>query len=153
MRNKYWDDFKAGDKLITNGLTVTETHMVNFACLTGDFLPLHMDEEYAKKTIFGGRIVHGPLTYCLAVGLVGLTNWYGDSIIGLLGVDKMRLPRPVKPGDTIHVNVEVISKKETSKPDRAVITLHYQVMNQKEEEVLSMDYSIMMHRRNKAARI
>ncbi len=81
--------------------------------------------------------------------MVGLTNWYEDSIIGLLGVDKMRLPRPVKPGDTIHVNVEVISKKETSKPDRAVITLHYQVMNQREEEVLSMDYSIMMHRRNK----
>lgn len=101
-----------------------------------------------KKTIFGGRIVHGPLTYCLAVGLVGLTNWYEDSIIGLLGVDKMRLPRPVKPGDTIHVNVEVISKKETSKPDRAVITLHYQVMNQREEEVFLMDYSIMMHRRN-----
>lgn len=149
MRKKYWDDFKVGDKLKTNGLTVTETHMVNFACLTGDFLPLHMDEEYAKKTMFGGRIIHGPLTYSLAVGLVGLTNWYEDSIIGLLGVDRMRLPRPVKPGDTIHVNVEVISKKETTKADRAVITLHYQVMNQREEEVLVLDYSIMMHRKKK----
>ena len=89
----------------------------------------------------------GPLTYSLAVGLVGLTNWYDDSIIGLVGVDKMRLRNPVKPGDTICVHVEVVSKKETSKKDRAVITLHYQVLNQRAEEVLSMDYSIMMHRR------
>jgi len=59
----------------------------------------------------------------------------------------MRLPSPVRPGDTIHVNVEVVSKKETSKKDRAVITLHYQVVNQKNEEVLTMDYSIMMHRK------
>ena len=121
--------------------------MVNFACLTGDFLPLHMDKEYAKKTIYGGRVVHGSLTYCLAVGLVGLTNWYEDSIIGLLGVDSMRLPRPVKPGDTIHVDVKVISKNETSKKDKGILTLFYMVMNQRDEEVLSMEYTIMMHRK------
>jgi acyl dehydratase len=147
MQNKFWDDFHIGDKLKTTRITVTETHMVTFGTLTGDFYPLHMDEEYAKTTAFGGRIVHGPLTFCLAVGLVGQANWFEDSIIAWIGVDNLRLLRPVKPGDTIHVDVEVASKKEISKNDRGVVTMKYHVMNQRAEEVLVADMNFMMHRK------
>jgi 3-hydroxybutyryl-CoA dehydratase len=147
MQNKFWDDFHIGDKLKTTRITVTETHMVTFGTLTGDFYPLHMDEEYAKTTAYGGRIVHGPLTFCLAVGLVGQANWFEDSIIAWIGVDNLRLLRPVKPGDTIHVDVEVASKKEISKKDRGVVTMKYHVMNQRAEEVLVADMNFMMHRK------
>lgn len=147
MRQKTWEDFNVGDRFTTGSVTVTETHMVNFACLTGDFYPLHMDEEYAKTTAFGGRIVHGPLTFCLAVGLVGQTQVFQDSLVAFIGVDNMRLRRPVKPGDTIHVDVEVVSKAETSKPDRGVTVMRYRVVNQRGEEVLVADMNFMMHRR------
>jgi len=147
MQKKFWDDFHIGDKLRTARITVTETHMVNFGTLTGDFYPLHMDEEYAKTTAFGGRIVHGPLTFCLAVGLVGQAPWFEDSIIAWIGVDNLRLFRPVKPGDTIHVDVEVVLKNETSKKDRGVVAMKYHVVNQKEEEVLTAIMSFMMHRK------
>ncbi len=146
MQKKSWNDFNVGDRLKTRRITVTETHMVTFGSITGDFYPLHMDEEYAKTTAYGGRIVHGPLTFCLAVGLVGQADWFEDSIMAWLGVESMRLIRPVKPGDTIHVEVEVISKKETSKKDRGLVTMKYQVLNQRAEEVLLADMNFMMHR-------
>ena len=147
MQKKYWDDFSVGDRLRTSRITVTETHVVIFGTLTGDFYPLHMDEEYAKTTAFGGRIVHGPLTFCLSVGLVGQAYWFEDSIMALIGVDNMRLLRPVKPGDTIHVDVEVISKKETSKKDRGVVLMRYHVVNQRGEEALVADMNFMMHQK------
>lgn len=147
MRQKVWEDFKLGEKLITEAITVTEAHMVNFAGVTGDFYPLHMNEEYSKNTVFGTRIVHGPLTFCLAVGLVGQTRIFSDSLVGFLGANNMRFPAPVKPGDTIHVEVEITGKKETSKSDRAVTTMQYVVINQRKETVLTVDMNFMMHRR------
>ena len=148
MAEKCWEDFKVGDKFRTQGVTVTETHVVNWTSLTGDWYPLHTDEEWAKKnTAFGGRIVHGPLTFALAVGLVGLSGIFEDSLIAWLGMDKMRLPRPVRIGDTIHVEPEVIDKKETSKSERGVTTFKYIVKNQKDEVVGEWEYLLLMHRR------
>lgn len=84
MAEKCWDDFKVGDKFRTQAVTVTETHVVNWTSLTGDWYPLHTDEEWAKKTVFGGRIAHGPLTFALAVGLVGMSGIFEDSLIACL---------------------------------------------------------------------
>lgn len=147
MAEKCWDDFKVGDKFRTQAVTVTETHVVNWTSLTGDWYPLHTDEEWAKKTVFGGRIAHGPLTFALAVGLVGMSGIFGDSLIAWLGMDRMRLPRPVRIGDTIHVEPEVIDKKETSKADRGVTTFKYVVKNQRDEVVGEWEYALLMHRR------
>ena len=52
MEKKYWEDFTAGEEVTTQSITITDAHLVNWAGLTMDFYPLHMDEEYAKKTIF-----------------------------------------------------------------------------------------------------
>lgn len=147
MRQKYWEDFNLGQKFNTSSLTVTETHVVNFACLTGDFYPLHMDEEYAKQTAFGGRIVHGPLTFCLAVGLVGQTGIFADSLVAFLGADNLRMLAPVKPGDTISVEVEVNSKRETSNAQKGITTMQYRVKNQRGEIVSRVDMNFMMHRK------
>ena len=82
---------------------MTETHVVNWAGLTGDFYPLHMDHEYAAKTQFGERIAHGPMIFALAVGLVAQAGFGEDSVIAWLGVDKMRMHAPVRIGDTVRV--------------------------------------------------
>ncbi len=110
--SKYGDDFNVGDIYTTPAITVKETHVVTWAGLTMDFYPLHMDKEYAAKTPFGERLVHGPLVFALAVGLVGSAGFAGDSAIAWLGVDNMKMLSPVKFGDTIRVIVEVMDIME-----------------------------------------
>ncbi len=145
--SKYGDDFNVGDIYTTPSITVTETHVVNWAGLTMDFYPLHMDKEYAAKTPFGERLVHGPLIFGLAVGLVGMAGFAGDSAIAWLGVDNLKMLAPVKFGDTITVIVEVMDKQETSKPEKGIQTWKYTVNNQRDEKVMVLDYKMMFHMR------
>ncbi|MDQ1239665.1 MAG: hypothetical protein QG577_1851 [Thermodesulfobacteriota bacterium] len=145
--SRYGDDFEIGDVYTTACITVTETHVVNWAGLTMDFYPLHMDKEYAAKTEFGERLVHGPLVFALAVGLVGSAGFAGDAAVAWLGADKMRMLAPVKIGDTITVVVEVIDKKPTSKPGKGVQVWRYTVKNQRQESVMVFDYTMMFHMR------
>lgn len=147
MAQRVWEDFELGQRFGTASLTVTEAHIVGFAGLTGDFYPLHMDEVYASKTNFGTRIAHGPLTFCLAVGLVGQTGIFQDSLVAFLGADRMRFQHPVRAGDTVHVEVLVSQKKESSRPDRGVTVMEYTVKNQKDEAVATVEMSFLMHRR------
>jgi acyl dehydratase len=146
-RTKYGDDFNVGDVYTTAAITVTETHVVNWACLTMDFYPLHVDEEYASKTPFGERIAHGPLIFGMAVGLVGLAGFGEDSVIAWLGVDHMKMLAPVKIGDTIRVIVEVKEKQKTSKPEKGIQIWRYTVKNQRDEDVMVFDYKMMFHMR------
>jgi acyl dehydratase len=146
-QRKYGDDFKVGEIHKTPRLTVTETHVVNWAGLTGDFYPLHMDKVYAEGTQFGERLAHGPMIFGLAVGLVSLAGFGEDSVIAWLGVDNLRMTAPVKIGDTIDVTVEVKEQKATSNPRRGVQTWLYTVRNQRDETVMTFDYKMMFHMR------
>ena len=146
-QQKYGDDFRPGDTYGTGRITVTETHVVTWAGLTGDFYPLHMDKTYAASTAFGERLAHGPLIFALAVGLVAQAGFGGDSVIAWLGVDNMRMLAPVRIGDTITVRVEVKSARVTSDPARGVQTWLYTVLNQRDEIVMSFDYLMMFHLR------
>jgi len=146
-QQKYGDDFPVGFTFNTTAITVTEAHIVNWAGLTMDFYPLHMDREYAAKSVFKERIAHGPLIFGMAVGLVAMSGVGGDAAMAWLGVDAMKMLAPVKIGDTIYVSVEVVDAKDTSKPDRCVHTWRYHVKNQRDEEVLVFDYKLMMHKR------
>ncbi|MGD8523401.1 MAG: MaoC/PaaZ C-terminal domain-containing protein [Desulfobacterales bacterium] len=146
-QQKYGDDFNVGDIYTTAAITVTETHLVNWAGLTMDFYPLHMDKEYAAQTQFGERLAHGPLIFGMAVGLVSMAGFGGDAAVAWLGVDHMKMTAPVKIGDTIRVVVEVLDKQQTSKPDKGVQTWRYTVKNQRDEEVMVFDYKMMFHMR------
>ncbi len=145
--SKYGDDFNVGDLYTTARITVTETHVVNWAGLTMDFYPLHMDKVYAEQTPFGERLVHGPLIFALAVGLVGSAGFAGDSAIAWLGADNMKMLAPVKIGDTVTVVVEVIDRQPTSKPEKGVQVWRYTVKNQHDESVMVFDYKMMFHMR------
>ncbi len=147
LGSRFWEDFSVGDEVVTQAITITEAHLVSWAGLTMDFYPLHMDEEYARNTIYGGRIAHGPLIFSMAIGLVYLSGTYGNSILAWLGVENMRLPAPVKIGDTIRVRASVAEKRETRNPGRGVTKFHWEVTNQRGETVMSLDYILMMYRR------
>ena len=145
---RYWDDFNLGDKFITPGMTITETHVVIFAGLVGDLHPNHTNEEVSKKGPFGGRIVHGTLTFSIATGLGDRSGIYKDSIIAWLGTNNLKALAPVKMGDTIHVEIVVKEKKETKKPERGIITLEYILLDQKSEKVMTFDFTLMMHKKS-----
>jgi len=145
--SKYGDDFRVGDVYRTSAITVTETHVVNWAGLTMDFYALHMDKEYAAKTSFGERIVHGPLVFALASGLVSLAGFGGDCFLAWLGTESIRMLAPVKIGDTITVTVEVIDKQQTSSPDKGIQIWRYNVKNQKDETVMVFDCKLMLRMR------
>lgn len=146
-QQKYGDDFNLGEVFKTGAITVTETHVVNWAGLTMDFYPLHMDREYAAKSQFGERLVHGPMIFALAVGLLASSGYGGDAAIAWLGVNNMKMLRPVKIGDTIHLVVEVMDKQKTRSPGKGVQTWKYLVKNQRDEEVMVFDYTMMFHMR------
>jgi acyl dehydratase len=146
-QRKYGDDFKVGDLYTTGGITVTETHVVNWAGLTGDFYPLHVDREYAARSQFGERLAHGPMIFALAVGQVALAGFGEDAVIAWLGTDDMRMLVPVKIGDTIRVTVEVKETKTTSNPHKGIQVWRYTVINQRDETVMHFDYRMMFHLR------
>ncbi len=147
MEQKYWEDFTVGEEITTQSITITETHLVTWAGLTMDYYPLHMDEEYAKATVFGGRVAHGPLTFAMAIGLVFQSGFYGNSILAWLGVENMKIPAPVRIGDSIRVRASVSKKRETRNPDRGLMVFRWNVLNQRDESVMSLDYLLMMYRR------
>jgi 3-hydroxybutyryl-CoA dehydratase len=106
-----------------------------------------VDREYAEKTQFGERLAHGPLIFALAVGLVGLAGFGGDAPIAWLGVDGLRMLRPVKIGDTVRVTVEIREHQPTSNPRKGIQVWRYTVRNQRAEDVMVFDYKMMFHMR------
>ncbi len=144
--DRHWEDFPQGAFVRTRGMTITETHIVNWANLAGDWLPIHVDQHVASQTPFRSVIAHGPLTIALSLGLVIQSGFFGDAVIAWLGLDEVRLPRPVLPGDTIYVRAEVVEHAATSKPARGRIALAYDVRNQRDEQVLSFSSGFLMHR-------
>lgn len=145
--NSGWEDFPVGKEVTTPCVTVTETHVVQFACLTGDWYPLHMDAAWAANTPFGGRIAHGPLVMSLAVGLMYQSQVYGKSILAWLGADKVRAAAPVLIGDTVHVVATVTGSRPSKDPTRGVVTLDYNVRNQRAEDVMSFSFALLMRSR------
>jgi len=145
--SKYGDDFEIGDIYTTAAITMTEAHVISWAGLTMDFYPLHMDREYAAKSQFGERLVHGPMIFAMSVGLVASAGFAGDSAIAWLGVDNMRMLAPVLIDDTITVSVEVIKKSPTSDPKKGIQVWRYTVSNQRSETVMQHDYKMMFHTR------
>lgn len=143
-----WEDFPVGRALETSGLTVSESHLVQFSGLTGDWYSLHTDAEWAAQTPFKQRIAHGPLTFALAVGLMYQSQAYGDSIVAWLGADQFRAIAPVFIGDTVHVVATVTGSRRSKDPSRGVVNLDYKVRNQRGEDVMSLSLAMLMRSRD-----
>jgi acyl dehydratase len=128
---RYLDDLEVGMCWETRGRTITESDVVTFGTWSGDLHPLHTDEEYAKKTQFGGRIFHGPGVLAIAFGLDMGLGWKLGSAIAFLGIQEWNMLAPVRIGDTIRVQEEVAEIRPSStKPDRGVVVTDVKVVNQ-----------------------
>jgi len=141
----YFEDFEIGHVSRTRGRTVTEADVVNFAGVSGDFVELHVNEEFAKAGPFGRRIAHGLLVLSMSSGLMVQTGETADTVIAFYGIDKLRFVRPTFLGDTIRVEKKVIDKQE--KERGGVLTFETSVFNQNGEVVLAYIDKLMIKRR------
>jgi acyl dehydratase len=143
----YWEEWEIGAEFESPARTVTEADIVMFAALSGDYNPLHVNEEYAKTTIFGTRVAHGPLVYAITAGLLFQLHLYDDTLIAFLGFENLRFTGPVKAGDTIHAKIKVLEKRETSRPDRGVMKRELKVFNQRGEVVQEAIQAFLLKRK------
>lgn len=148
-RGLYFEDFEIGQEFKTPARTITQTDIVNFACLSGDFNEVHTNFEYCKTTPFGEPIAHGPLVYAIMGGLQYASGINEGTLLALLQIDAWRLLSPIKHGDTIHMAAKVVEKKETSKPDRGVITFERRCVKQDGAVAQEMRATILYRRRPK----
>ena len=150
MSGKYFEDLAVGQRFRhPRGRTVTEMDNVLFSSLTMNTQPLHVDEEFARDTAFGQRIVNGIFTLGLVVGL-SVPDLTEGTIVANLGYEKIVHPNPVFHGDTIRVETEVLDKREsTSKPDRGIVRLRQIGRKQTGDIVVELERTVMFLKRDK----
>ena len=147
VRGMYFEDFEEGMTISTPARTITSTDIVNFACLSGDFNEVHTNFEYCKQTQFGKPIAHGPLIYSVMGGLQYASGINDGTLLALLQIDGWKMLNPVFHGDTIRMEQTVIGKKETSKPDKGVITFERKCVKQDGTVVQEMQATLLYRRR------
>ncbi|MDQ4077401.1 MAG: MaoC family dehydratase N-terminal domain-containing protein [Chloroflexota bacterium] len=144
-RGRTFDHFEEDEVITTPRRTITENAIERFAGLSGDFNPLHTDEEFARETPFGTRIAHGMLVAAIATGLANQSGVFEGTTIALLQ-QTIRYKEAVFPGDTVHLELTVAGKRESSKPDRGLITFDAAVKNQRDETVIDGQWVLLMRR-------
>ncbi|MBC5767047.1 MaoC/PaaZ C-terminal domain-containing protein [Ramlibacter albus] len=137
-RGRYFDEFKLGERFESPRRTITQTDIINFACLSGDFNAPHVDFEFCKTQPYGEIIAHGPLVFSIAAGLLCQLGLNDGTIVAMMGVDEWRAHAPVKHGDTIRAVATVDELKLTSSGTRGIVTFRRTVLNQRDETVQSM---------------
>ena len=143
----HFEEFAVGTRYRTLGRTISDFEILQFVTLTGFTEPLFMDVEYIRReSVFGGRVAPGVLTFAVAEGLTIQTGILHGTGLALLSYD-VKVLAPVLAGDTISVEIEVIDRRETRKPDRGVVTFRHRVANQRGEAVMEATIARMIKRR------
>jgi len=145
VNERYFDDINAGDRFLSEPLTVTEQQIIEFA---REFDPqsFHLDPAVAERTMFEGLIASGWHTAAISMRLFVQTMNFAEGAIGL-GVDELRWPNPVRPGDVLRVETEIIDLRASrSKPDCGIARIRNVTTNQRGEVVQTMFASALIPR-------
>jgi itaconyl-CoA hydratase len=152
MPGKYFDDLNVGDRIQhAQGRTVTEMDNTLFCALTMNTQPLHLNEDFSSRTVFGQRIVNGIFTMGLVVGLT-VSDLTEGTVVANLGYDRVQHPNPVFHGDTIYVETEVTEKRESrSHPDRGIIRLKHTGRKPDGTIVVELERTVLFMKRQREA--
>ena len=140
-----FDQFYFGAVFVCLSRMVTEADTVNFAGVSGDYNPLHTDQEFGKTTPFEGRIAHGVLGLAIATGQANQLGIFEGTTIALM-MQTVKYTGAVRFGDTIHLELKVAEKKESSKLDRGVVVFDTAVLNQHGKSVIEGQWTLLMKR-------
>jgi acyl dehydratase len=148
MAGLYFEDLEPGLK-IDHAIRRTVTEMDNtlYSALTYNCAPLHIDAEYSKNSIFGQRIVNSMFLLGLVTGVTVIDTTIGTTL-GNLGFEEIKFPKPVFHGDTIHVQTEILSRRESKKrTDSGIVFFKHVAFNQRDEVVCEMKRAGLMLKR------
>ena len=138
MGNQWFEDFEVGQRFVSQGVTVTEASIIEFATRY-DPQRFHVDREAAARTHFGGLIASGFQTLGLTFRKFFELGVIRDSGMGAPGIEELRWTAPVRPGDTLHADVEVVEVRPSgSKTDRGIVRLLYTARNHRGETVMTL---------------
>jgi 3-hydroxybutyryl-CoA dehydratase len=137
-----FDELRAGDAFASGGRTVTESDLVSFAALTGDWHPQHADAAWAERSEFGERIAHGMLVLSFAVGLAPINP---ARVVALRGIDGVAFKRPVRIGDTIHLEGRIEDAKPLTE-ELGAVTWLWKVVNQHGEVAVRARVTVLWRR-------
>jgi 3-hydroxybutyryl-CoA dehydratase len=138
---KTYGEFKMGEIDRGPAVTITESHINMFTAISGDYNPLHTNEEFAKKTQYGTRIAHGLLSLSITSGYIG--RLLAGTAIAFLGA-KYRFTAPVKIGDTIYAESEVVEKKDKEKYNGGKVTVKMRIKNQRDEVCIEGEAAVLV---------
>ncbi|MBI3958520.1 MAG: MaoC family dehydratase N-terminal domain-containing protein [Chloroflexi bacterium] len=128
----YFEEFEIADSSESVGRTITETDIVNFAALSGDWNRIHTDAEYSKAQMFGQRVAHGLLVLSVASGLAVRMGFMEETVQAFTKLE-WQFRRPILMGDTVRLRATVAEKKAMPRTGGGVVTFKMEVLNQKDE--------------------
>ena len=145
-RGKYLEDFVVGEIMTSPGRTITETDVVQFAALSGDYNELHTNAEFAKATPFRQRIAHGLLGLAVASGLASRLGFIEGTAIAFAGLE-WKFKKPVFIGDTIHMTAQVEKTRPMRPIGGGMVILAISMLNQHGESVQEGTWKVLVRSR------
>ncbi len=145
----FYEDLELGGKFITPGRTIFDSDIVNFVALAGFYEDVFCNLDYIEKeSAFKKRVAPGPLTFIISMGLLVRAGFFEKSGLALFGLNNVKWVAPVCPGDTIHSEGEVIDRRETGDGKRGILTMSFQVKNQRDEVVMVYEHTELIRKRS-----
>jgi acyl dehydratase len=139
----YFEEFEVGQKMVTRGRTITDSDLVQFAGLTGDFNPMHTDAEYMKDHMLQQRVAHGLLSLSYAMGQAYQLGILERTVLAFRELE-MKFSVPVFIGDTIHAELTVAEKAEAKRLGGGLVKLDMRIVNQAGKVVQKGTISLLM---------
>ncbi len=146
-RGFYFEEFQVGQRIHTVGRTVTESDVVTFAGLSGDYNQIHTDAEFSRGTPFGERIAHGLLGLSIASGLAMRTGVLEGTVLAFREITEWKFVKPILIGDTIHVELEVVETKAMPRIGGGIVGIAVEVINQRAEVVMRGRWTVLVRSR------
>jgi acyl dehydratase len=147
VSDRYYEDFRVSERFVSEGMTITEAGIIEFA-RQWDPQPFHTDVEFAKKWTFGGLIASGLHTMAVTLKLWLEQGVFRACSLGSPGIGEVQFPQPVRPADTLRVVTDIVElRASASRPDRGIARIRQVTINQRGEPVMEQETTVFLKRR------
>lgn len=143
-RGKYFEEFEIGMNFFSPGRTITESDIVSFAGLSGDYTQIHTDVEFSKNTPFGERVAHGLLGLAIASGLAVRSGVLEGTVLAFREIENWKFIKPIFIGDTVHVGQEIVDLKALPRLGGGLVDIELRLFNQKDEVVMKGIWKVLV---------
>lgn len=143
-RGLYFEEFEVGESFLSPGRTVTESDIVSFAGLSGDYTLIHTDIEYSKSTPVKKRVAHGLLGLAITSGLAVRTGVLEGTVIAFREINTWKFVKPIFIGDTVHVELLVVDKKELRRMGGGAVDIELRLLNQNDETIMKGIWKVLI---------